>query len=109
LAPLLLQKAFFVIDNLHARLSKSANTYFSPYKFVQNKKKTFLGLFLRQKLCSILWKFAILGLIINLRICDLGTGTPNKFADLRSRNEPKNLRICDLQTFKKSLLAHVWI
>ncbi len=30
------------------------------------------------------------------------TGTPKKFADLRKRNEPKNLRICDLRT-KKSL------
>jgi hypothetical protein len=30
----------------------------------------------------------------NLRICDLRTGTPKKFADLQSRNEPKNLRIC---------------
>ena len=25
----------------------------------------------------------------------------------RDRNEPKNLRICDLQTLKKSLLAHL--
>jgi hypothetical protein len=30
----------------------------------------------------------------NLRICDLRTGTPKKLADLRLRNEPKNLRIC---------------
>jgi hypothetical protein len=46
----------------------------------------------------------------NLRFCDLRTGTPRKFADLRFadlasqkstnlrlRNEPKNLRICDLR------------
>jgi hypothetical protein len=37
----------------------------------------------------------------NLQLCDLRTGTPKKIADLRLRNEPKNLRICDLWTFKK--------
>jgi hypothetical protein len=41
----------------------------------------------------------IFGLIItNLRIYDLRTGTPQKYAGLRLRNEPKNLRICDLRT-----------
>jgi hypothetical protein len=50
-----------------------------------------------------------------LRICELRTGTPSKFADLRInhyqfadlrlRNEPKNLRICDLQT--KNLRSHL--
>jgi hypothetical protein len=39
-------------------------------------------------------RFAICGFIItNLRICDLRTGTPKKFANLQLRNEPKNLRI----------------
>ncbi len=32
----------------------------------------------------------------NLRICYLRTGTPKKFADLRQRNESKNLRFADL-------------
>jgi hypothetical protein len=46
--------------------------------------------------------FAICGLkITNLRICDFRTGTPQKFADLQLRNEPKNLRICDLWTKRK--------
>jgi hypothetical protein len=50
----------------------------------------------------------------NLWICDLRinhynfadllfadwVGIPQKFADLQLRNEPKNLRICDLQTSK---------
>jgi hypothetical protein len=46
--------------------------------------------------------FAICGLIITiLRICDLRIGSPQKFADLRLRNEPKNLRISDLRTNKK--------
>jgi hypothetical protein len=31
----------------------------------------------------------------NLRICDLRTGTPKKFAEFRKRNEPKNMAICD--------------
>jgi hypothetical protein len=35
--------------------------------------------------------------LANMRICDLQTGTSKKFADLRLRNEPKNLRICDLR------------
>jgi hypothetical protein len=52
--------------------------------------------------------------LANLRICDLRTWTPNKFADLRFadfhtqifadlqlRNEPENLQICDLRTNKK--------
>ncbi len=44
--------------------------------------------------------FAIFGLIItNLRICDLWTGPPRKFADLRLRTEPKNLRICRQKKF----------
>jgi hypothetical protein len=39
---------------------------------------------------------AICGLIItNMRICDLRTGTPQKFADLHLRNEPKSLRFYD--------------
>jgi hypothetical protein len=51
----------------------------------------------------------ICGLIVtNLRICDLRTGTPKKFADLRLQNEPKNLRICNLRTNRKNLLAHLW-
>jgi hypothetical protein len=33
-----------------------------------------------------------------LKICDLRTGTPIKFSDLRYRSEPKNLRICGLKT-----------
>ncbi len=33
-------------------------------------------------------------IITNLRICDLRTGTPQKFAYLRLRNEPKNLLVC---------------
>jgi hypothetical protein len=41
------------------------------------------------------------------KLCDLWKGTPNKFADLRLRNWSKNLRICDLRTFEKSLLAHL--
>jgi hypothetical protein len=32
----------------------------------------------------------------NVRIGKLPTGKHKKFADLRLRNEPKNLRICDL-------------
>ncbi len=45
---------------------------------------------------------AICGIIItNLRICGLRTGTPQKFADLRLRNEAKNVRICGLLTNKK--------
>jgi hypothetical protein len=35
-----------------------------------------------------------------LRVCDLRTNTPKKFADLRLRNEPKNLRNGDLRTLK---------
>jgi hypothetical protein len=53
------------------------------------------------------WRFAdwatkeICGLIItNLRICDLRTGITHKFEDLRLRNEPKNLRVRDLRTYK---------
>jgi hypothetical protein len=34
----------------------------------------------------------------NLRVCDLRSNTPKKFADLRLRNEPKNLRSGDLRT-----------
>jgi hypothetical protein len=33
--------------------------------------------------------------------CDLRARTPQKFADLRLQNEPKNLRICNLRTRKK--------
>jgi hypothetical protein len=39
--------------------------------------------------------------LATLRICDLRTGTPKKFADLRLRNELKNLRICDLRNKKQ--------
>jgi hypothetical protein len=55
-------------------------------------------------------KFADLGISRLARICnlrvnkkcvDLRTGTPKKFADLRKRNEPKNLLICDLWIKKK--------
>jgi hypothetical protein len=35
--------------------------------------------------------------LFSLRICDLRTRTPPKFADLRLRNEPKNLQIWDLR------------
>ena len=50
------------------------------------------------KICG----FAVCGIIItNLQIGDFWTGTRQKFADLRLRNEPKNLRICDLRTNKK--------
>jgi hypothetical protein len=38
-----------------------------------------------------------------LRICNLRTGIPKKFADLGLQNESKNLRICDLQTQKVCL------
>jgi hypothetical protein len=34
-------------------------------------------------------------IITNLRIFNLRTSTPQKFADSRLRNEPKNLQICD--------------
>ncbi len=64
--------------------------------------------------------FAICGLIIkncgfaicrlaylrNLRICDLRTRIPKKFAGLRWRNEPKNLRIFDLRFACLSLLLY---
>jgi hypothetical protein len=46
---------------------------------------------------------AVCGLIIKKRICYLRPGhtrTLKKFADLRWRNEPKNLRICDFRTLK---------
>jgi hypothetical protein len=53
--------------------------------------------------------FAICRLIRkNLRIFDVKTGISEKFADWLLRNEPKNLRICDLRTSKESLLAHLW-
>ena len=40
------------------------------------------------------------------RFCYLRiAGTPKKPTDLRQRNKPKNSRICDLRTLKKSLLA----
>ncbi len=53
--------------------------------------------------------FAICGCIItNFRICDLRTGIPQIFADLRLQNEPKNLRICDLRTNKQILRAHLY-
>jgi hypothetical protein len=52
-------------------------------------------------------RFAICGLIIKkLRVWDLRIGTPQKFANLRLRNEPKNLRICDLRTNQKNVGAH---
>ncbi len=35
------------------------------------------------------------------------TGPPKKFADLRLRNEPRNLLFCDLRTNKKS--ANLWL
>jgi hypothetical protein len=73
-------------------------------KFVFNKKsskKTTFSTVLRQS-CRIFCRNLRIcnDRIINikLRICDLRTGIPKKFADLRLRNEPKNLRICDLQT-----------
>jgi hypothetical protein len=44
----------------------------------------------------------ICGLIItNFLICDLRTGTPQKFADMRLRNKPKYLRIYDFRTSKQ--------
>jgi hypothetical protein len=33
---------------------------------------------------------------------------PQKFADLPLQNEPKNLRVCHLQTNQKNLCAHLW-
>ncbi len=49
-----------------------------------------------------IYEFAICGLIItNSHICDLRTGTPQKFADLRLPNELQNLRICGLRTNSK--------
>jgi hypothetical protein len=44
----------------------------------------------------------------NLRICNLLTGAPQKFEDFRLRNEPKNVRICDLRTDKKKFRACVF-
>jgi hypothetical protein len=44
----------------------------------------------------------------NLLICDFWTNSPRKFADMRLRNERKNLRICNLRTLKISLLVHLW-
>ncbi len=32
----------------------------------------------------------------------------SEIADLRLRNKPNNLRICDLRTYKKILRAHLW-
>jgi hypothetical protein len=43
--------------------------------------------------------------LANVRIFDLRTDTLQKSADLRLRNEPKNLRICDLRTNNKNLRA----
>ncbi len=63
------------------------------------------------ELCSNLWKCEICDLQINLKnlwICYLWPGTHKKFADLQQFNEPKNLRISNLQALKKSLLAHFW-
>ncbi len=37
----------------------------------------------------------------HLQIRNLSTRIPQKFADLRLRIEPKNVRICDLQTLNK--------
>ncbi len=54
--------------------------------------------------------FAICRLIItNLRTCKLRTGTPQKFPELRYQNECKNSRICDMQTNKENLHAHLGI
>jgi hypothetical protein len=41
---------------------------------------------------SIITCARICAIITCARICDLRTGTSQKFADLRLRNEPKNLR-----------------
>ncbi len=54
----------------------------------------------------------ISGLYANETLCGLKNflsfaETPEKFPNLRQRNAPKNLRICDLRTRKK-LLAHLW-
>jgi hypothetical protein len=46
--------------------------------------------------------------LANLRIW-LRTGTPQKFADLRWRNQPIHLRICDLRSNKKIACAPVSI
>jgi hypothetical protein len=40
-------------------------------------------------------------------MCYLLTQIPKILADLRLLNEPENLRICNLQTLKRSLLAHL--
>jgi hypothetical protein len=65
-----------------------------------------------RKNCLQIYEFAICGLgyqgnLWIYLICDLRTGTPKKFADLRLRNVPKNLRICDPRKTKKYLRAHL--
>jgi hypothetical protein len=58
---------------------------------------------LRQSCAIFCGHLRICDLLINhknLRMCDLRTGTPKRCADLRKRNEPKNLRICDMQISK---------
>ncbi len=45
--------------------------------------------------------------INHYKFMDLQTGTPQNFADLQLRNEPKNLWICDLRTNKNNLRAHL--
>ncbi len=44
---------------------------------------------------------AIFPTITNVHIYDLRTSIPQKFADLRLQNEPKNLLISDLRTNTK--------
>jgi hypothetical protein len=43
--------------------------------------------------------------ITNSQICNLRTGTTQKYEDLQLQNEPKNLQICDLQINTKNLRA----
>jgi hypothetical protein len=64
-----------------------------------------LGLFLYR---VVQYFIEICGVSINLnnlRICDLRTGMPKKFADIGKRNEPKDLRIFDFRTLKKVCLS----
>ncbi len=85
------------IRHLHSNIANNA-----LFKFVHYQEifyKTTFRTVLRQS-CAVFCRKTF------FRLCDLWKGTPNKFADLRLRNWSKNLRICDLRTFEKSLLAH---
>jgi hypothetical protein len=73
---------------------------FEPFNKLFNKR-TFRTV-LRQSCAAFVekWKFAVCRLIKKIcefAISDLRTGTQNQCADLRLRNEPKNVRICHLR------------